>query len=174
MSKTYFDLTTIKAVVFDVDGVLSPTCVPMNADGIPQRMANLRDGYAIQLAVRSGVRIAIITGANDPAVRKRFNALGVEDVFMITGAKLPVLKEWMAKNNVSPECTAYVGDDIPDYQCMKAVALAVAPNDAAPEIKKAAAYVTTATGGHGVARELLEQILKATAKWPEVADANGL
>lgn len=173
MSKTDFDLSRIKAVVFDVDGVLSPVVIPMDSDGIPRRMANLRDGYAIQLAVSKGIRIAIITGGNDPAVRIRFEALGVKDIFMIQGAKLPVLQKWMGENGLDAGEVAYVGDDIPDYECITSVGLGIAPNDAAHEIREAARYVTQAPGGYGVAREVLEQILKVRNQWPMTANANG-
>ena len=83
------------------------------------------------------------------------------------------MSQWLAANGVSPENTAYVGDDIPDLQCMMGVGLAVAPADAAPEIKETARYVTVAEGGYGVARELLEQILKARGQWLSDAEAFG-
>lgn len=174
MSKTDYDLKNIDAVVFDVDGVLSPTLIPMDCDGMPRRMANLRDGYAIQLAVKKGIKIAIITGAQDSAIIGRFNALGVKDIFMTAGAKIDVLKEWLLLNNIDRERTAYVGDDIPDIECMSYVGLSVTPSDGAAEAKEVASYITTATGGHGVARELLEQILKIRNQWPSAAKANGM
>lgn len=173
MSKTDYDLKSLKGVVFDVDGVLSPVVVTMDSNGIPRRMANLRDGYAIQLAVRKGLKVAIITGCNDEAVLHRFNALGVEDIYMITGPKVEVLKNWLDDNGLVADEIAYVGDDIPDYDCMRMVGLPVAPRDAATEIKDVARYITDANGGYGVARELLEQILRAQDKWPGRADANG-
>lgn len=173
MSKTDYDLTKIRGIVFDVDGVLSPCCVSLDEHGIPRRMANLRDGYAIYHGLRSGLKIAIITGGNDPAVVARYRGLGMDDVFMVSGAKLPVLEQWMQDNDLSAPEVAYVGDDIPDHQCMTAVGLAVAPADAAPEIIDAAYYVTRATGGNGVARELIEQVMKANGTWPLQASAFG-
>lgn len=174
MSKTQYDLNLIKAVVFDVDGVLSPVCIPMDENGVPRRMANLRDGYALQLAVKKGLKIAIITGAIDEAIKSRFNNLGIADVFMTSGRKLDILTDWMRQNNIRPSELAYVGDDIPDLECLRLAGLSVAPRDAATEAKEAAFYVTSAVGGRGVARELLEQILKARDKWPVNSNANGL
>lgn len=173
MSKTDFDLKTIEGVVFDVDGVLSPAVIPMNSEGIPMRMANLRDGYAIQLAVKKGIKIAIITGGNDPAIVKRFNALGVNDVFMTGEKKSKVLLEWLTANGLSANLVAYVGDDIPDIGCLEIVGLPVVPADAASDVKKYARYVTSAQGGYGVARELLEQILKIRDMWPIDVNAHG-
>lgn len=174
MSKIDYDLTKIKGVVFDIDGVLSPVCIPMDNNGIPRRMANLRDGYAIQLAVRQGLKICIISGANDQSIERRFKALGVQDVYLITGSKVECLRNWMKQNGLEKGEVAYAGDDIPDSECMKYVGLPVAPKDAAAEIKSLALYITAASGGHGVARELLEQILKARKLWPSTANANGL
>ncbi len=165
MSKTDFDLTAIKAVVFDVDGVLSPSTIPMDNDGVPQRMVNIKDGYALQLAAKSGLRIAIITGANTKSIAKRYHALGIKDVFIGASVKIDIMVRWLADCGISPAETAYVGDDIPDLQCMQSVALAVAPADAAVECKAIAKYVTVANGGYGVARELLEQILATKHQW---------
>lgn len=174
MSKTLYDLSLIEAVVFDIDGVLSPTCVPLDREGIPCRMANLRDGYAIQLAVKKGLKIAIISQCNDPAVIKRFKLLGVNDIYLTNGAKLPLLKDWMVKNKVNRANVAFVGDDIPDYECLMHVGLPICPADAVHEIKEISKYVTVARGGYGVAREVLEQILKIRCQWSKTSDSNNV
>lgn len=107
MSKINYDLTKIKAVVFDVDGVLSPSTVPMSVDGIPERMANLKDGYAMVQAVKGGLRLAIISGADDPRVEARFRLIGMTDIFLKCKAKLPILRKWMEDNGLQPEEVAY-------------------------------------------------------------------
>ncbi len=165
MSRINYDLSKIKAVAFDVDGVLSPNTVPMSPDGIPERMANLKDGYAMVQSVKAGLKLAIISGADDERVRHRFQHIGIHDIFLKTKAKLPLLRQWMTENGFEPEEVAYVGDDIPDLTTMKAVGLSVAPRDAASEAKEIATFVAGSDGGHGVARELLEEILKAQGKW---------
>ncbi len=173
MSKTAFDLRKIQGVIFDVDGVLSPSTIPMGDDGAPQRMVNIKDGYAMQLAVKRGLHIAIITGADTPAIARRYAMLGIKDVYIKAADKGPVMDKWLAENGLNEKNVAYVGDDIPDLQCMRRVGLAVAPADAAVEIKDAAQYITQSTGGYGVGRELLEQILKAKGLWMSHADAFG-
>lgn len=165
MSKTNFDLSRIRGVVFDVDGVLSPSTIPMGDDGVPQRMVNIKDGYALQLAVKRGIKIAIITGANTESLRLRYAALGIEDIYLKAAQKMPVLKQWLDKEGLGADEVAYCGDDIPDIPPMRAVALAVAPADAASEVKAVAGYVTVAAGGYGVARELLEQMLRVRGLW---------
>lgn len=165
MSKINYDLTKIKGIVFDVDGVLSPSTIPLGADGIPTRMVNIKDGYALQLAVKHGYKIAIITGADSEAVKKRFNALGITDVYLKASMKVPVLKEWMAEKGLSPENVAYVGDDIPDYEAMKIVGLSICPADAAIDIKNIAGYISKTNGGEGVGRDVLEEIMRVNGDW---------
>ncbi len=165
MSKTDYPLDTIRGVVFDVDGVLSPSVIPMDGNGVPQRMVNIKDGYAMQLAVKRGLRLAIITGANTESICHRYNALGIKDVYLSASQKLPVLQKWMHDNSLEPSEVAYCGDDIPDIPCMQYVGLSVAPADADAEVRMLSAYVTDACGGYGVARELLEQVLRARGEW---------
>lgn len=165
MSSIACDLKPFKAIVFDVDGVLSPSVVPVNDDGTPARMANVKDGFAMQLALRHDIKIAIITGGISETVRRRFEIIGVSDLFMGISDKLPVLKKWMADNALLPEEVIYVGDDLPDYHCMRYVGLSVAPSDAATEIKQVATYISPHLGGHGVARDVIEHLMKAKGLW---------
>lgn len=173
MSRIAYDLAKIKAVAFDVDGVLSPSTVAMGNDGVPCRMVNIKDGYAIQLAVKLGLKISIITGADTQSIITRYGALGVSDVYLRSASKLPILQKWMDDNSLKTYEVAYVGDDIPDLTAMAAVGLPVAPRDAAPEVRDAACYISPVCGGYGVARDLLEQILKAKGQWLSDAHAFG-
>jgi len=173
MSKIPYDLTKINGVVFDIDGVLSPSTVPLDSNGNPCRMANLKDGYALQLAVRKGLRIAIISGAAGAGLVQRFANLGITDVYLKAGMKKSLLEKWMRAHNLNADEVAYAGDDIPDRECMETVALPVAPADAAPDILSIARYISPCQGGHGVARDLLEEILRAQGKWPVTDKAFG-
>ena len=157
MSRINYNLRLIKAIAFDVDGVLSPSTIPLHPNGVPMRMVNIKDGYAIQLAVKHGYKIAVITGADTEAIRVRFAGLGVEDIYLKAGQKVPCLKEWMAKYGLEPEEVAYVGDDIPDFEVMQMVGLPVAPADAADDIKEIATYITDTTENDGVAK-ILEKL----------------
>lgn len=173
MSKIDYDLTLIDGLVFDIDGVLSPSTVPMGSDGAPMRMVNVKDGYSIQLAVKKGIRIAIISGAADEALRKRYNALGVTDIYLKAADKMPCLLDWLEKTGLTPDRVAYMGDDIPDICVMQAVGLSCAPRDADEEVKAVARYITQANGGYGAGRELVEQVLRAKGLWMSHADAFG-
>lgn len=165
MSRINYDLSKIKGIAFDVDGVLSPSMIPLHIEGEPMRMVNIKDGYALQLAVKKGLKIAIITGGNTKSVRLRYEGLGIKDVYMGVAIKIDVFNQWMSECGLRPEEVAFVGDDIPDFQAMKRAGLAVAPADAAPEIKDIAGYISPCLGGHGVARDLLEQVMKVNGTW---------
>ncbi|MCC8070320.1 MAG: HAD hydrolase family protein [Bacteroidales bacterium] len=173
MSSIPYPLDKIRAIAFDVDGVLSPSTIPMSATGQPLRMVNIKDGYALQLAVKCGLQLAIITGGTCEANEVRYSSLGVQSIFQGVAKKLPVLQLWMESMGLKAEEVAYVGDDIPDYEAMQAVGLSVAPADSAPEIKEIAVYISPVAGGYGVARDLLEQVLKAQGHWMTHAKAFG-
>ncbi|MCC8037441.1 MAG: HAD hydrolase-like protein [Bacteroidales bacterium] len=173
MSRIDYDLTKIRGIVFDVDGVLSPSTIPMNDEGVPQRMANIKDGYALQLAVKQGYQIAIITGGNTESIRKRYEALGINDIYLKASMKLPVLNQWMEERVLSPDQVAFVGDDIPDYEAMMVVGLPICPADAAPEIKGVSVYISPVVGGYGVARDVLEQVMRVNGHWLSSAKAFG-
>lgn len=165
MSKIDYDLTKIKAFIFDVDGVLSTEVIPLSPDGDPMRTVNIKDGYAINIAVKNGYGMAIITGGNTKGVRIRFERLGIQHIYMKSFIKVTDFQDYIAKTGFSPEELIYVGDDIPDYEVMKLVGLPVAPADAAPEVKAVAKYISPKKGGEGVARDVIEQVMKAQGKW---------
>lgn len=157
-------------MAFDVDGVLGGATIYI-VGGQPVRTANVKDGYALQMAVKSGYQMAIFSGGRSEAVEERYKALGFQDVYMACHCKMDVLDQWMAKHNLSPEEIVYMGDDIPDYEVMKRVGCSCCPSDAAHEIKAIATYVSPAEGGQGCARDVIEQILRANDQWMANAEA---
>ncbi len=160
-----YDLAKIKAVVFDVDGVLSRDTIPLHPSGEPMRTVNIKDGYAIQLAVKMGLRIAIITGGTSEATVKRYGRLGVEDIYMGCSVKIDTFKAFLAKYGLAPDQVAYMGDDIPDYEVMRLCACPVCPADACADIKSVSIYISNVCGGCGCARDVIEQVLRAQGKW---------
>ncbi|MBQ8360316.1 MAG: HAD-IIIA family hydrolase [Bacteroidaceae bacterium] len=168
-----YDLKKIRALVFDVDGVLSAETITLHADGQPMRTANIKDGYALQLAVKKGLLVAIITGGRTEAVRIRYEGLGIEDVYLGASVKTRELEHLMDKYGLAFEEILYMGDDIPDYEVMRLVGCPVCPADAAPEIKEIACYISHKNGGYGCGRDVIEQVLRAQGKWMDRADAFG-
>lgn len=165
MSSINYDLTKIKAFIFDVDGVLSPSVIPMNNEGEPVRMLNVKDRYAIGKAIKEGFHVGVITGAKTFAVRSYYEQLGVKFLYMQSNKKYLDLVDFMAKTKVELAEIAYSGDDIPDLEVMAKVGLSISPADAAYEIRNVAKYISHLDGGEGVARDIIEQVLKAQEKW---------
>ena len=170
MSSINYDLSKIKGFAFDVDGVLSPSVIPLHPNGEPMRCVSVKDGYALQLAITRGYQVAVITSGNSEAVRKRLVGLGVQTVILGADMKLQFFEEWLKNTGLKPEEVVYAGDDIPDYEAMQHAGLSVAPADAAPEIKEIAKYISPLNGGQGVGREIIEQVMKAKGEW--LADKN--
>lgn len=168
-----YDLRKIRAIIFDVDGVLSCETITMSSEGEPLRTANIKDGYAIQLAQKSGLRIVILTGGRTDAVKNRYEMLGVEDVYMGCSVKLTTYKEFITKYGYSDDEVIYVGDDIPDYEIMQIAGCPCCPKDACQEIKDISIYVSEKSGGCGVGRDIIEQVLRAQDKWMSNAKAFG-
>ena len=167
MSRTDFDLSRIKAFAFDVDGVLSPDTIPLHPSGEPMRIVNIKDGYALQFAAKMGYPIAIITGGRAEAVRKRFEGLGLNHVYMGAAVKIEIFKKWLDECGLCPDEVMYMGDDIPDYKVMTQVGLPVCPLDACEEIKSVARYISDITGGDGCVRDVISQVLKAKGDWKD-------
>ena len=160
-----YDLQKIRAIVFDLDGVLSAETITLATDGTPLRTVNIKDGYAIQLAMKMGLRVAIISGCKIEAVRKRYEGLGMEDIYLGAAVKIKVYDDFIAKYGLNDEEVIFMGDDIPDLEVMRRVGCAICPKDACPEVKAVSCYVSEYRGGHGCGRDVLEQVLKAQAKW---------
>lgn len=165
MSAINYDLTKIKSFIFDVDGVLSRQTVPLAEDGQPMRSTNVRDGYAIHYALKSGLDVAVITGGRSEIVRHRLESLGMKYIYLKSYDKTQQLKEYMDETGFRAEEIMYVGDDIIDYQVMQQVGLPVAPADACQEIKDLSVYISPVKGGEGVARDVIEQVMKVQGKW---------
>lgn len=165
MSSIPFDLKGIKAFVFDMDGVISATVSPVDTSGMPMRTVNVKDGYAIQYAVKQGFTLAIISGGESAAMRARFEQLGVQYIYMRIKDKAAKLRELEELTGIKASEMLYVGDDIPDIPIMKLVALPCAPADAVPEVKQIARYISLRDGGYGVVRDVIEQTMKAQDKW---------
>lgn len=168
-----YELKKIKAIIFDVDGVLSSQMITLHPNGEPMRTVNIKDGYAIQLAQKLGLRIAILTGGNTESVRLRYEHLGVEDIYMQCAVKIKTYEEFLKKYNLHDNEIIYMGDDIPDYEIMCRVGCPVCPADACTEIKQVSLYISHFDGGKGCARDIIEQTMRAQGKWMQDNKAFG-
>lgn len=158
-------LHKIKAFVFDFDGVMTDGAVWVYADKETVRAGNIKDGYAIQYAVKKGYKIAVISGATSMSINNRMESLGVTDIFTGAGNKISIFNQYLKDNNLQADEVLYMGDDIPDYEIMKQVGVATCPADAAIEIKEIADYISHLNGGYGCVRDVIEQVLRLHDNW---------
>lgn len=158
-------LNNIKTVILDVDGVLTDGNLILLPTGEMVRTMNTRDGYAMQLAIKKGIRIAVITGGKDQAVVDRLKYLGLTDIYVGANDKVDAFQDLVFSYGLNPDEIAYMGDDYPDLALMSLVGLSACPNDACMDIRKTAEYISPANGGKGCVRDLLEQILKVQGLW---------
>jgi 3-deoxy-D-manno-octulosonate 8-phosphate phosphatase (KDO 8-P phosphatase) len=158
-------LKHITTFIFDYDGVLTDGSVIMMPDGEALRISNIKDGYALQLAVRKGYHVAVISGARSASMSERLKALKINDIFLGVENKIETLKTYLASKQVDPSQVLFMGDDIPDYEVMLAVGVPTCPSDAAEEIKKISKYISHHPGGKGCVRDVIEQVMKIQGKW---------
>jgi 3-deoxy-D-manno-octulosonate 8-phosphate phosphatase (KDO 8-P phosphatase) len=163
---------SIRTFVFDVDGVMTDGSVLVYGTGEQVRRMSTRDGYSLQMAVKKGYKVLVISGGNSEGVRQRLHYLGIHDIFLDVHNKAEVLQQYAQQHGLEQQDMLYMGDDIPDYAPMQQVGLACAPADAAPEIRHIAAYISSFGGGHGCVRDVIEKVLKLNGHWelnPSVA-----
>jgi 3-deoxy-D-manno-octulosonate 8-phosphate phosphatase (KDO 8-P phosphatase) len=155
----------IRTFVLDVDGVLTDGSLLVTEEGHLLRSMNIKDGYAIQLAIKKGYKVWILSGAKSEGVRLRLRNLGVQDVHIGIETKKELLQDIALNSQTSYENVLYMGDDIPDYAAMQLCGLPCCPADAVSEIKGIAKYISPYNGGHGCVRDVIEKVLKLNGDW---------
>lgn len=158
-------LKDIHTFIFDMDGVLTDGNLIVLKDEEWYRRMNVKDGYALQLAVKNGFRIIIISGSNAPSVKIRLEKLGITEVYFKIREKKQFLIKYFGKNDILPENTLYMGDDIPDKDAMAYCGIATCPSDAVQEILNEAHYISPKKGGEGCVRDVIEMVLKIQHRW---------
>jgi 3-deoxy-D-manno-octulosonate 8-phosphate phosphatase (KDO 8-P phosphatase) len=159
------ELKNIRAFIFDVDGVLSRDTSPLNEEGDPVRTANVKDGFAIRIAINSGFPVAVITGGFIERVRLRHEKLGVIHYYDRMRDKVESLYDFMEKTGIEAKNILFMGDDLVDYKIMTKVGIPVCPKDAVADIKAISKYISDKNGGEGCVRDVIEQTLRAQDKW---------
>jgi 3-deoxy-D-manno-octulosonate 8-phosphate phosphatase (KDO 8-P phosphatase) len=158
-------LKNIRCFVFDVDGVLTNGMLHITTEGNLLRAMNIKDGYAMQLAIKKGYQLIIISGGKDEGVRIRLQKLGIQEVHLAVPNKLPFYLNLMNQQKFTPEQVLYMGDDMPDLEVMKHAGLACCPKDAIHQIKSSSHYVSPFNGGEGCVRDVIEQVLILNNHW---------
>jgi 3-deoxy-D-manno-octulosonate 8-phosphate phosphatase (KDO 8-P phosphatase) len=156
------DITTF---IFDVDGVLTDGSVFVTETGEQSRAFNIKDGYALQLAVKCGYNVCAISGSRSKTAIHRLNSLGITDVYLGAHIKIDKFKIYLEEKSINATNVLFMGDDIPDLDVMKLAGLPACPADAVEEIKALSAYISPFGGGKGAARDVIEKVLKIQDKW---------
>lgn len=155
----------ITTFVLDVDGVLTDGTLQLLPGGEMSRKMNIKDGYAMQLAVKKGYRVVIISGGRSESVVSRLQGLGIKDIYTGITDKKEQLQDYVFEHDLRWDEILYMGDDIPDYRVMQLVSLPVCPADAVAEIKSISRYISAQPGGHGCVRDVMEKVLKLNGHW---------
>lgn len=158
-------LNRVKTFLFDIDGVITNGQILVFENGEIVRNMNSKDSYALQLAVKKGYRIAIISGSRSEAIKKVLTNLGVQDVYLNQADKLECFKDYIASYQLNEEEILYMGDDLPDYDVMKRVGVAACPSNAAHEIKSICVYISNRKGGEACVRDVIEQVMRCQGTW---------
>ncbi|MGI8950836.1 MAG: KdsC family phosphatase [Chitinophagaceae bacterium] len=156
---------SITTFVFDVDGVLTDGSLLIMQNGLMARRMNIKDGYALQLAVKKNYNVAVISGGYSTEVEERLKKLGVENIFMRVENKLECLNDFMQKNAIKKNEVLFMGDDISDVEAMQSIELACCPANAVMEIKQISKYISPLKGGEGCCRDVIEKVLKLRNDW---------
>lgn len=155
----------IQWFVFDIDGVLTDGSLLIMPNGIMTRRMNIKDGYALQLAIKKGYRMSIISGGSSVEVKDRLQKLGIIDVHLKVQDKKKLLQELIATYQIEPKQILYMGDDMPDFEVMGIVGLPCCPADAAREVQDISTYISPHSGGYGCVRDVVEKVLRLHNKW---------
>lgn len=160
MSNYLEKLKDIKCFVFDVDGVLTNGTVLALESGEQARSFLVKDGYGIEVALKAGYHMAVISGGSQVGVQKRLEFLKIKHIWLGVKDKVTHLNTLCAELNISASQILYMGDDWPDYDVMKLVGLPTCPADAIQEIKDVSLYVSDKKGGEGCVRDVIEKVMK--------------
>ncbi len=158
-------LKSVTTFIFDMDGVLTDGSLLVMPNGIWLRRMNIKDGYALQLAVKKGYRVALFSGSNSVEVKERLAKLGISDIFMDVKDKASTVGGYMQRNFLKPEQVLSMGDDIPDLGMLQASGVAACPADAVQEIKDVSHYISPIKGGEGCVRDVIEKVMKLRGDW---------
>ena len=151
----------VKLLLMDCDGVLTDGRLYYSERGEELKVFNVRDGLGIVSWHRAGFVSGIISGRNSKIVNRRAEELGISFVRQSSGDKVSDFNKILADARLMPEAAAFIGDDIPDIELLKVVGFPVAVADAARELFEFTCYQTSAFGGRGAVRELIDLLLFA-------------
>ncbi len=157
--------TTVTTFIFDLDGVLTDGTVLVLNEGLQARQMHVKDGLALQMALKNGYNVVIVSGGYSEPVIGRLNKLGVQEVYLNIKDKPDFIKNYLEQNNIGWNEVLFMGDDLPDVEVLKTVGMPCCPADAVMEVKKICKYISPINGGYGCVRDVIEKVLKLNDHW---------
>ena len=166
-------LTEFKKVttfIFDIDGVLTDGTVLILRDGLQARQMHVKDGFGLQMAMKNGYNVFVISGGISEEARQRLQYLGIKEIHIGISDKTKFVTDILKNKKIKWEETLYMGDDLPDMPLMSKVGLSCCPADAVSEVKSIVKYISPINGGWGCVRDVIEKVLKVNGHWKYEAD----
>lgn len=155
----------IRTFIFDVDGVLTNGDLLILESGEMARVMNVKDGYALQLALKRAYNIIVVSGSAPSAVQQRLNKLGIRDIYFKVTDKKAFIRQLMEERNLRSEEVLFMGDDLPDLPVFDIAGLPACPADAVDEVQQKAVFISGFNGGRGCVREVIEKVLRINDHW---------
>jgi 3-deoxy-D-manno-octulosonate 8-phosphate phosphatase (KDO 8-P phosphatase) len=160
----------VTTFIFDIDGVLTDGTVLVLGDGLQARRMHVKDGFGLQMAMKNGYRVFIVSGGTSDESKKRLEYLGIKDIYLGVGDKTNFIADLLKSNKLKWEEVLYMGDDLPDIPIMSKVGLSACPADAVSEVKNIVKYISPINGGWGCVRDVIEKVLKVNGHWKYETD----
>jgi len=160
----------ITTFIFDIDGVLTDGTLLVLRDGLQARQMHVKDGFGLQMAMKNGYRVFIISGGVSEESKKRLENLGIKDIHIGITDKTKFVADLLKSKKLKWEEVLYMGDDLPDLPLMSKVGLSACPADAVNEVKSIVKYVSPINGGWGCVRDVIEKVLKVNGHWKYETD----
>ena len=155
----------IRTFIFDVDGVLTDGTVLLQENGLQARRMNIKDGLALQMALKNNYRVVIVSGAASEQVIHRFQYLGIQEIHLGINDKLKFVEHFLSIHSIEWKEVLFMGDDLPDIPVLEKAGLGCCPADAASDVIRVSAYISPANGGLGCVRDVIEKVLKLKGNW---------
>lgn len=165
MSNLLTGFKKISTLIFDIDGVLTDGSVIILADGLQARTMHVKDGFGLQMAMKKGLRVIVISGGTSEESRNRLHYLGIDEVHLGVRDKLGLIQSILSEHKLSWEEILFMGDDLPDLPLLAQAGMSCCPADAVHEVKAAVKYISPVKGGWGCVRDVIEKVLKVKGLW---------
>ena len=161
----FAEFKKVTTFIFAIDGVLTDGTLLVLRDGLQARQMHVKDGFGLQMAMKNGYRVFIISGGVSEESKRRLELLGLKDIYIGIADKTGFVKDLLKSNKVKWEEVLYMGDDLPDMAVMSKVGLSACPADAINEVRSIAKYISPINGGWGCVRDVIEKVLKVNGHW---------